>query len=278
MIREPFVAGTFYAGSRQALERQVDECFLHPEGPGVCPAKTPGRTVAMVLPHAGLMYSGPVAAHGYAQLKQEAPYEAAVLLGPDHRARGNGFSLYAEGAFRTPLGDVPIAEELAQIIGSLPGVHIDPGAHEHEHSLEVHLPFLQTIYDPPPAIVPLIFYPQKKQDCVTLGEGLAGALAGRNVLVIASSDCSHYVPMHEARHRDLKALDYVLRLNEDGFHDHITLGDVGFCGYGPITAAIAYAKRRGASEATLMKYLTSGEMGGGTREVVGYAAVRLATK
>lgn len=271
------MAGTFYQGTRQALQRQVEGCFLHTEGPGTSPQKAPGRTVAMVLPHAGLIYSGPVAAHGYAQLRQEAPYEAVVLLGPDHRARGDGFSLYAEGAFRTPLGDVPVAEGIARELAALPGVRADPRAHEFEHSIEVHLPFLQTIYDPVPPIVPLIFYPQEKRGCVALGEALAELLSARNVLVIASSDCSHYIPMHEARHQDLKALDYVLQLNEDGFHDHITLNDVGFCGYGPITSAVAYAKRRGAAQTILMKYLTSGEMGGGTKDVVGYAAVRLAT-
>ena len=278
-VRYPRHAGTFYNAGEEKLREQLTWCFKHKFGPGSIPKPSEGEVrsiTALVCPHAGYVYSGPVAAHAYYRLALDGTPETAVLLGPNHVGVGSALSIVKRGVWRTPLGDLLVDESLAdEILRESKIIDVDPSAHTYEHSLEVQLPFLQFIYGSKVKIVPIVFLIQDLKTCREVGEAIAKAAHGKNVVVIASTDLTHYESQSSARSKDKAVIEAILRLDEELLYETVEGRGVSMCGYGPTIAAIVASKALGAKEGSLLCYKTSGDMTGDFSSVVGYASIML---
>ena len=254
--RPAAVAGAFYPG-RAAQLQQMIQTYLDAATP---PALTGVR--AVIAPHAGYVYSGPIAAFSYRLLADQPPPARIILLGPAHRVWFHGVALADYDAFQTPLGDMPVDRAALQQLSATSGLfQLLPAAHATEHCLEVQLPFLQTIYPPVP-IVPLLF---GEVSAAAVGEVLDGFVGPGDLLVI-SSDLSHYHPYDDAQRRDRSFVDAVLRDDSDA----VARGEA--CGQAPILALMTIARRRGW-QPHLLDYRNSGDTAGDRQQVVGYAAI-----
>jgi len=276
-IRHPAVAGSWYAGTPKSLRNQIEELFTHRLGPGSLPQiirDGPRNIVGLVVPHAGYMASGPVAAHAYYSLAEDGKPDVIVIFGPNHTGRGSALSIMNEGAWRTPLGDVEIDTETAdQILQASRIVDVDERAHAYEHSIELQLPFLQYLYGSEFKFVPVCFMMQDLESSREVGKAVAKALNGKNALVIASSDLTHYEPQERAEKKDKMAIDAALKMDETQYYNTVEAYGISTCGYGPTIAAIKAAKEQGAKKAQLLCYKTSGDIIGDRSAVVGYAAI-----
>ena len=276
-IRRPRVAGTFYEGNAESLKVQIENCFLQELGPKKRPKVNkngPREILGLVCPHAGYMFSGPVAANAYYELASDGKPDTVVILGPNHTGYGSALALMNEGFWRTPLGDVEIDAETAnRIVRETRLVDVDEVAHRFEHSIEVQLPFLQYLYGSDFKFVPICFQMQDLSSAVEVGKALVEVLASKNAVVIASSDMTHYEPQGNAAVKDMAALKAVEAMDEKRFYLIIETRNVTACGYGPIAAVITAAKGLGAKEAKLLCYKSSGDVTGDYSSVVGYAAV-----
>jgi len=227
----------------------------------------------MICPHAGYMYSGPVAASAFYELALDGKPDTVVLMGPNNTGYGSALSLMNEGVWRTPLGDVEIDAEMAnEIIHETNLIDADELAHRHEHSIEVQLPFLQFLYGNTFKIVPICFLMQDYDSAVEVGRALVEVLEPTNTAVIASSDMTHYEPAKTAAAKDQAALKAVTDMDAKRFYDTVETQNVSACGYAPITALITYANGVYA-KAELLNYHNSGDVTGDYSSVVGYAAV-----
>ena len=278
-VRRPCQAGAFYAGTAESLKKQIENCFLHELGPGKIPEtiKTgPRQVVGLVCPHAGYMFSGPVAAHAYYKLALDGKPDIVVLFGPNHTGYGSALAVMNEGFWRTPLGDVEIDAELAnQIVDESHIIDVDDSAHRFEHSIEVQLPFLQYLYGSEFKIAPICFLMQDLSSARDVGQAVAKVLAGKNAVIIASSDMTHYEPQKSAETKDKMALEAVEEMDEAKLYSVVEAHRISACGYGPIAALITAAKNLGMKKAKLLCYKTSGDVIGDYSSVVGYATVCL---
>lgn len=277
-MRPPVVAGQFYAGTRSALLEQIEWCYTHPHGPGKVPKVRDGprRLVGLVSPHAGYMYSGPVAAHGFAQMAQDGKPSSIVIIGPNHSGAGSGVSIMTSGKWQTPLGEIQIDEALSGAIKRASDIiDTDVVAHAYEHSLEVQLPFLQHLFNAKFKIVPICMMLQDERTSKEVGDAIAGASAGKDVAIIASTDFTHYEPQRSAVEKDHKAMDKILALDAAGLVRTVEEEAITMCGYGPVSAMLQAAKKLGAKKAKLLKYATSGETAGPMAQVVGYGSIAI---
>ena len=277
-IRRPHFASQFYEGDAEALRAQIRSCFLHQLGPKKLPPinfdVNPRNIVGLICPHAGYMYSGPVAASAFYQLALDGKPDTVVLLGPNHTGYGSALALMREGIWRTPLGDVEIDSELAdKILHETSLIDVDELAHRYEHSIEVQLPFLQFLYGDKFKIVPICFQLQDYASAVEVGMALTEALAATNTVVIASSDMTHYEPAKAASTKDHAALKAVTEMDAKRFYETVETQSITACGFMPITSVITYANGVGAKEAKILSYHNSGDITGDHSSVVGYAAV-----
>jgi AmmeMemoRadiSam system protein B len=269
MIRSPAVAGHFYFYDSGMLLRQIQD-FMD-EG-----AVRRG-VLGVMVPHAGFMYSGRVAGMVYSRIN---PADSYVILGPNHTGMGPPCSLMREGLWRTPLGDVRVNSDLAEdIVVRSKYLEEDVLAHEYEHSVEVQLPFLQFLggdFE----FVPIVLAHMSADDgflgvCRDVGMAIAGAMkkTRERVVVVASTDLTHYEPQNVAEGKDRAVLDAVVSLNPKKLFEEVSGRDVSMCGFGP-TAVMLYAcLALGASKGELAGYMTSGDVTGDLREVVGYGGV-----
>ncbi len=276
-IRRPSQAGAFYEGNAESLKMQIENCFLHEFGPGKIleVAKVgPRKVIGLVCPHAGYMFSGPVAAHSYHKLASDGKPDVVAIFGPNHMGYGSALAVMNDGFWRTPLGDVEVDGETAnRIVHESRIVDVDDSAHRFEHSIEVQLPFLQYLYGSEFKIVPICFLIQDLSSAREVGQAVAKVLAEKNAVIIASSDMTHYEPQESAAKKDRLALESVEAMDEAKFYSTVEAHHISACGYGPITALITAAKILGAKEAKLLCYKTSGDIIGDYSSVVGYAAV-----
>ena len=276
-VRQPCQAGAFYEGRPQSLKGQIEECFLSRLGPGKLPEVVkngPAKVVGLICPHAGYMFSGPVAAHAYYRLAIDAKPDVVFLFGPNHTGLGSGLAVMNEGFWRTPLGDVEVDAELTKkLVKEAKTIDVDDSAHSLEHSIEVQLPFLQYLYGSDFKIVPICFLMQDLASAREVGEAVAKIAPQRNSVIIASSDMTHYETQQEAERKDRRVLETVEALDEVRFYSTIEANRVTACGYGPIAALITASKKLGVKEAKLLCYETSGDVIGDYSSVVGYAAV-----
>jgi MEMO1 family protein len=277
VLRRAAVAGSWYPGTAAALAEEVDG-YLEASGR----VRAAGRLLALLSPHAGLRYSGPVAAHGYALLRAPAAASrpgvapTVVLVGPSHRAAFDGVALHARGAWETPLGRAPIDEELSQaLLDADPIVFDDPDVHRDEHSLEMQMPFLQRLV-PGLRIVPMLMGTQSREEVETLAAALAGALAERDALLVASSDLSHYQPAAVANRADAEVVGHVGRFDAEALMARLEKHHNVACGGGPLVAVMKAARALGADHATVLKYGDSGDVGERDKShVVGYLSAAL---
>lgn len=277
-VRYPTQAGAFYSGDRDGLIKQIEGCFRHKLGPGYIPKVKPlgtgaRRIYGVVSPHAGYMYSGPVAAHGYCRLAEDGIPKIFVILGPNHTGLGSGVSLYPPGGvWRTPLGDVEVDKELSERIVESSGiVDVDERGHTYEHSIEVQLPFLQYLYGSV-RIVAISMLLQDLETSREVGETLAASLRDVDAVIIASTDLTHYEPHDMAVRKDKLVLDAILAMDEEAMMKAVDRG-VTMCGPGPVAAMITALKRLGSFKPRLLSYRTSGDVTGDYMAVVGYASV-----
>ncbi len=283
-MRYPAVAGAFYEGTKERLHRQIEGCFTHRLGPGSLPHARPGekRLLGLVVPHAGYMYSGPVAAFSYAALAEDGLRPSYVVLGPNHSGQGAPLAITRHD-FQTPLGVVRADTELFDAL-SKPPLEDDVTAHRHEHSIEVQLPFLQFL-SPDVAFVPVCMAFQEYELAEEVGELVAAAVSGRDALVIASSDFTHVGPQYGqmpprgttapewAHGQDAKAIERIVAVDPKGFASRVAQDEISMCGYGPVTAMLVAAKKLGASHAKLLRYGTSSDVSGDRDMAVGYGAI-----
>jgi AmmeMemoRadiSam system protein B len=273
-IRPPAVAGTWYPGSAAALTRAVDGYLAQT---GIGDGDSLQRLVALVAPHAGLMYSGPVAAHAYGLLRRHS-FDVIVLVGPSHFVAFEGVAVYPRGGFQTPLGTARIADDCAAaIMEATPVVRADETVHAREHSLEMQLPFVQRLAGDVP-IVPLVIGSQTAATARALGDGLASALRDRRALLVASTDLSHYHDAMTANRLDQVVVDHVSRLDADGLQRALDRNPDHACGGGPTVAVMRAARSLGARDAVVLKYADSGDVSGDKSSVVGYMAAAIGTR
>lgn len=266
MKRQPAVAGQFYPGRSDALRHMLLDLL---------PSPRQGQSaIGIVSPHAGYIYSGAIAGKVFSRVRIPS---RVLILGPNHHGGGHKAALFATGAWLSPLGEAGIDEELATaILDGCPGVVTDEDAHRHEHSLEVQLPFIQ-IMAPEAKIVPLCLGHLPLEELLTMGEALGRILApfGDEVLIVASSDMTHYESGEAAREKDMAALEPVLELDPEGLYRTVLGRGISMCGVMPVVAMLTAAKALGAAKAELVEYGNSGDVTGDQSSVVGYAGVIL---
>ena len=252
-VRQPAVAGAFYPGSADSLRSMVDGFLAQAAAKHI-----PGLR-ALVCPHAGYRYSGPIAASGFKQLAGLG-FDQVVVMAPSHHVRFSGVAVPDVDSFGTPLGTIPVSARARELVHHSPFV-LDSAPHQREHALEVELPFLQRVLGRF-ELVPLVF---GAVDEAKVALGL-DSLVGPKTLLVASSDLSHYYPYDQAVTLDRGTIDAILRL------DVAALADAEACGKGPILALVELARRRGW-KAELLDYRNSGDTAGDRSRVVGYAAI-----
>ncbi|NWF76945.1 MAG: AmmeMemoRadiSam system protein B [Nitrospirae bacterium] len=266
MKRLPAVAGQFYYGTPSKLKQQVENY--------IDKNTKKEKVIGVVSPHAGLIYSGHVAGAVYSSI--DFP-ETLVLIGPNHTGIGPRISMMAKGEWEIPTGTFSIDEKISHRISiNTPIVEKDIQAHMFEHSLEVQLPFIG-FFSQDVKIVPILILSALLEECKILGEGIAKAVTEANysVVVVASSDMSHYVPDKVARNKDEKAIQKILSLDPEGLYETVLKERISMCGYLPVVSMIFAAKALGARSARLIKYATSAEISGDYDHVVGYAGIVL---
>lgn len=274
MLRHPAVAGHFYQGTAEALRKQV-QGFIIPDANRV-------NALGILAPHAGLLYSGAVAGAVYSSVKLPDTF---ILIGPNHTGLGASVSLMSRGQWETPLGMVDIDEQLAAaILKNSKHIHEDTLAHLREHSLEVQLPFIQ-YFKHAFKIVPLQMLDTTLTTCLEVGQAIAAAITGlaaqgakresedHHVLIVASSDMSHYERAATAKDKDSKAIHQILNLDPLGLYRTVRDNGITMCGYGPAVSMLAACNALGASQAELIKYGNSGDVSGDYDQVVGYAGI-----
>lgn len=278
-LRTPAHAGTFYAGTSDALKGQIESCFLHKFGPQKIPKAAKGPLkgiVALISPHAGYVYSGPVAAHGFYRLAMDGTPDVVVALGPNHTFLGSDIAIVIEGTWKTPLGNVEIDKDTAlKILRSTSIIDVDSSAHRLEHSLEVQLPFLQYLYGEAFRFIPISLRIQDLTSIREIGEAIARGLSGMNGLIVATTDLTHYASQILAKENDRRFIDAALKLDESELLSVVGKFRISACGPGPVAAAIVAAKKLGASTAELLSYRTSGDITGDYSAVVGYSSIEM---
>ncbi len=264
-VRPSPIAGQWYPGAPSTLRDRV-QSYL--DAADVEPLD--GTPVALVVPHAGHVYSGNVAAHAY-RLVQGQSYDVVAIVAPNHRIPNyDPFLTSGHDAYGTPLGPVPLAQDLVDALDAQVGlsrVRRDP-----EHSLEIQLPFLQVALAEKFQLLPVMLNDQSREACDTLGQALADLLRDRNALLIASTDLSHFHDAQTARRLDSNVTDHIADLDPDGLFQALASGKGKACGGIPTVAVMLAARALGADRAKLLKYATSGDVTGDYHSVVGYAA------
>jgi AmmeMemoRadiSam system protein B/AmmeMemoRadiSam system protein A len=267
-VFEPVVAGKFYPAQPEQLKSMV-RTYLGNSGP----SKTKGEIYGLVAPHAGYVYSGPAAGHAYNEVKGEV-YEVVVVIAPSHTSPLNGVSVLDMDAYRTPLGDVPIDREAVRsLIDQADWIAHVPALFAKEHSMEVHLPFLQTALAPGFKIVPVVIGNPSPDLAAAFAQVLARQFRGRKVLYVASSDMSHYLPYEQAKAKDTGTLDIIENGEIETLARQCSTRESELCGLGPVQVVMHLAKKMGIEGGTVLKYENSGDTAGDRNRVVGYGSI-----
>jgi hypothetical protein len=262
-VRAPAVAGRFYPANPERLRADI-ESYL--------PSDKKTSAIACMVPHAGYMYSGQVAGAVFSRLEIPA---SCIVLGPNHTGRGHPLAIMKKGAWRTPLGEIPIDSDLAETLTrEFPALSEDSAAHRSEHSIEVELPFLQ-VCRPCVKFVPITIGTGQLILLEQLGEAIAGVLkhSRESVLIVASSDMNHYEDDATTRVKDRKAIEKILALDAPGLYQTVMNESISMCGFGPAVAMLTAARRLGAQKAELAHYATSADVSGDHNVTVGYAGI-----
>ncbi len=270
-VKEPNVAGAFYPKDARELVSAVRLYLDNAQG-----VKMEGRPAVLIVPHAGYVYSGPVAAYGFKAVEGKT-YDTVVIMGPSHYFPFHGASAYAQGNFRTPLGLLEIdAAAASALLASGKGLIVDEESYfDQEHSIEVELPFLQSVLKPGFKILPVLVGDMNYDECLKLASLLAGLSAGRNMLVVVSTDLSHYKTYREAEDYDARTAAFLKDFDTKGLWDAVAYTGWNVCGIRPLVAGVEYARQIGAKEFSILKQANSGDTAGGRDRVVGYLSAVL---
>ncbi len=266
-IREPAVAGAFYPDKPEVLSRDVKKYLENSKK-----EKIEGDIVALISPHAGYMYSGQVAAYAY-KLVEGRAFDSVVVVAPSHRVLFKGASLYDRGGYRTPLGVVPIDTELSKkMMERRKEIQFLPEAHSQEHSLEVQIPFLQVVLKTF-NLIPIVMEPYWSwETCQSVASAIAETVKGKRVLLVASTDLSHFYTYNIAVELDKIFLNHIERFDVEGLNRDLKNNRTEACGGGPVVTIMLAAKMLGANHGKVLKYANSGDVTGDRSRVVGYAA------
>ncbi len=262
--REPAVAGVFYHATAGRLGQQVEQYIER--------GADKREVIAIVSPHAGLMYSGPVAGAVYSRVVFPDTF---IILGPNHRGVGSRISIMSSGSWAMPQGEVAINSPLAErLMQECPKIKEDPQAHRMEHSLEVQVPFIQ-FFSRTAKIVPVALKDLDFETCKSLGEAIGRCIkeSPEKVVVVSSTDMTHFEPQELAAKKDQLAIDKILSLDAQSLYYTVINNNISMCGYIPTTVTIVASKELGATSAELVKYMTSGDATGDYHDVVGYAGL-----
>ena len=288
--RKPAASGQFYEADKQHLKERIEECFLEKRGPRSLPKIKQGQKniLGVVVPHAGYIYSGAIAAYSYQILADNGFAEKFIILGPNHTGMGSGVSTMTEGTWETPLGEIPIDQNLAkQLTQGI--IDIDETAHKYEHSIEVQLPFLQYIAkNEKISFVPICMGLQDYKTAEEIGKIIPNAVQNTKgkTAIIASSDFSHVgfnyssMPPPEkrvdeyAKSQDSLAINKIKDMDAEGLIQTVYENNITMCGYGPVSAMIVACKILGGKKAELLKYGTSYEVHPSS-SCVGYGAIAI---
>lgn len=269
-FKESDLAGTWYPASKGQLEQQL-KSYLD----AATPQKIDGSIIAVIAPHAGYQYSGPVAAYSFKSI-QDKGVKTVILIGFSHRQRFDGIAIYDRGFWRTPLGDIQIDEALAKEIGSKNSrVLFNPELFKGENSVEMEVPFIQMALKGA-KMVPIAFGTQSYEDAQSLASTLASILKGRNdCVIVASTDLSHYHPYKQANDADRHTIDTLNKLKAREFYDEGKLGVCELCGLLPVTVSLLVAEKLGYDKIKELKYANSGDITGDKSRVVGYLSAAI---
>jgi len=282
MIRKPSVSGLFYDNDPENLKKTIERCFTHELGPGKIPTLAKSKENlsknkkihGVIAPHAGYTYSGPVAAHAYYQLVENGFPETFIILCPNHTGIGTGVSIFYEGSWETPLGNIKIDEKFSrELIENSDIIDPDFSAHLREHSCEVHLPFLQ-YFSNDFKIVPIVMWMQDLTSSEEIAKGIVKVSKSlkTSISIIASTDLTHYAPYEIASKQDKLLLDKIFKMDEEGLLEYIENFNISMCGYGPTIATIKATREFGVNKCDILKYATSGNISGDLSSVVGYCS------
>ncbi len=270
-IRKPVWAGSFYDGNKEALSARIDTYLNNVKDLPVITQDVQ----ALICPHAGYIYSAPTAAYAY-RLVEGKPYETVVIIGTSHQYGFDACSIYPRGGYETPLGVAEVDEALASQLAKASGFSYVPEAHAKEHSVEVQVPFVQKTL-PDAKIVPIVMGYSSRRTVYALGNALGEALksAGKKILIVASTDMSHYLSKEDANAVDSKTIDLIAKLNTSAIIDKVGAGENIMCGGGGVAAAILAVKKTGKPRVEVLHYADSAEASGDSERVVGYLAAAI---
>ena len=273
-IRTPAVSGTFYPENEKKLKNLIHECFMHPIGPGkTSPTDSNEKIYGVICPHAGFVYSGPVACHSFYSLSASSS-KLAIIVGPNHYGIGQNVASMIDVSWKTPLGLAEVdSNSVLELREYLDILEIDSFSHSKEHSIEVQIPMLQEVFSHEMKILPISLINQEQKTATLVGSAIAKIAEKKDALLIGSSDFTHYEENGFAHRQDLALIDPILKLDVDGFYKILYERKVTACGYGAIAATMVASKELGATEGKLLKYATSGDVSGDKSSVVGYASI-----
>ncbi|WP_316504950.1 AmmeMemoRadiSam system protein B [Nitrosopumilus sp.] len=274
MLREPVVAGQFYPDEKTELQDMIQNCFKHKYGPGTQPTISNEKVFGIICPHAGYMYSGPTACHSYKSISLQNP-ELAIVIGPNHFGVGKNVATMTNSTWRTPLGDVPVYSEAAEkIANESKFIEIDNYSHSQDHSLEVQIPMLQSMFSNKFKILPIILLAQDLEIARDVGNAVSEIAKTKNSVIIGSSDFTHYEENSFAHIQDKALIKPILEMDVERFYEILIKKRVSACGFGAIASTMIACKNLGATKGELLSYATSGDVSGNTDSVVGYGAIK----
>ena len=273
-IRTPAVSGTFYPENEKKLKNLIHDCFMHPIGPGkISPTDSYEKIYGVICPHAGFVYSGPVACHSFYSLSASSS-NLAIIVGPNHYGIGQNVASMIDVSWKTPLGLVEVdSDSVLELREHLDILEIDSFSHSKEHSIEVQIPMLQDVFSDEMKILPISLINQEQKTATLVGSAIAKIAQEKDALLIGSSDFTHYEENEFAHRQDLALIDPILKLDVDEFYKILHERKVTACGFGAIASIMTACKELGATQGKLLKYATSGDVSGDKSSVVGYASI-----
>jgi len=273
-VRTPAVSGTFYPDDQKELKSLIHDCFMHSIGPGkIPPTGSDQKIYGVICPHAGFVYSGPVACHSFYSISSSTS-KLAIITGPNHYGIGQSIASMIDASWKTPLGLMEIDSESAlELRDGLDILEFDSFSHSKEHSIEVQVPMLQETFSHEMKILPVSLINQEQQTATKVGSAIAKIAQKKDALLIGSSDFTHYEENEFAHRQDLALIEPILKLDVDEFYKILYERKVTACGFGAIASTMTACKELGATEGKLLKYATSGDVSGDKSSVVGYASI-----
>ena len=274
MIREPVVAGQFYPDTKKDLKQMINDCFKHKFGPRTKNIQSNEKIFGVVSPHAGYVYSGPTACHSYKSISNLNP-ELVIIIGPNHFGVGKNAATMTDAKWLTPLGTVEVDSEAAKQVSEISKIiEIDNYSHSQDHSLEVQIPMLQTIFSNEFKILPIILLSQDLETANDVGNAVSEIVKNKNAIIVASSDLTHYEENSFAHSQDKALIEPILELNVERFYQVLLEKRVTACGYGAMASTMIACKNLGATKGKLLSYTTSGDISGDKSSVVGYGSIK----